>query len=296
MKQSLRVIHVEDSIADSELIGRLLQEEGLDCNIYRVETRDHLVEALRASECDLILSDCTLPQFHGLEALEIARATKPEIPFIFVSGTIGEEAAIDSLQNGATDYVHKQRLSRLAPAVRRALTEAEGRCARSLMEAQLRESRKLEAIGTSVGGLAHDFRNLLQVLKLGLELLPLEAEHPENVRHLAERMTQTTDRGCQMIEELMVFARKTDTHLIPVNMVNQITETTQMLQGCLPANIALHLHLEQNISTILGDPTQLDRILTNLFLNARDAMPDGGRLLLQRLERDPGGRSDLGDG
>src|ERR1700722_4328232 len=142
MKLSLHVIHIEDSLEDSELVRLMLQAAGMECNIQRVETRDQLVEALQQLKCDLILSDCSLPNFQGLEALEIARKTKPEVPFIFVSGTIGEETAIKSLQNGATDYVLKQRLSRLAPAVRRALSEAEGRLVRNTMEAQLRQSRK----------------------------------------------------------------------------------------------------------------------------------------------------------
>src|SRR5580658_6897001 len=135
MKQSpLHLIHVEDSWEDSELVRRMLKTGGLECVIQRVETREQLENALQQPNCDLILSDCTLPQFHGLEALEIARTTKPEVPFIFVSGTIGEEVAIKSLQNGATDYVLKQGLSRLIPAVRRALTETQDRMARRAME------------------------------------------------------------------------------------------------------------------------------------------------------------------
>ena len=278
MKQLLHVIHIEDSSGDFELVRSLLEADGLSCSIQRVETRDQLVEALQQTKCDLILSDCTLPQFHGLEALEVARATKREIPFIFVSGTIGEETAIKSLQNGATDYVLKQGLSRLAPAVRRALSEAEGRSARCMMEAQLRQARKLEAIGTSVGGLAHDFRNLLQVLKLSIDMLSLDADDPDAIRQAAQRLNQATDRGCQMIEELMVFARKAETNLVTVNMVKQITETMQMLQACLPANIGLKLHLEKNLPAIMADPTHLDRILTNLVINARDAMPEGGTI------------------
>src|SRR5271156_943016 len=127
MKQSIHLVHIEDSSEDAELVQLMLHAAAMECEILRVETRDELVQALLHSKCDLILSDCTLPHFHGLEALYIARAMKPEIPFIFVSGTIGEEAAINSLQNGATDYVLKENLSRLIPAVRGALLEVDKR-------------------------------------------------------------------------------------------------------------------------------------------------------------------------
>jgi DNA-binding NtrC family response regulator len=131
MDQSLQVIHVEDSTADCELIESLLLNGGLQCEFKRVEDRDGFIAALQESPLHLILSDCTLPQFHGLEALKIAREMRPEIPFIFISGTIGEETAVESLQQGATDYILKQGLARLIPAVRRALAEAESRNTRA---------------------------------------------------------------------------------------------------------------------------------------------------------------------
>ena len=91
MKKLLHVIHIEDSQEDSELIRHMLQAANIRCEIQRVETRDQFVKALQQSKCDLVLSDCSLPHFDGLEALQIAHGMKPEAPFIFVSGTIGEE-------------------------------------------------------------------------------------------------------------------------------------------------------------------------------------------------------------
>ena len=140
MKQALNILHIEDSIEDSELINRLLANEGFECRITRVETRPQVFDALEKQSFDLILADCKLPDFSGLRALEIAHALKPETPFVFVSGTIGEETAIESLRNGATDYVLKDRLSRLVPAVRRALAEAEERTMCRQLQQRLREA------------------------------------------------------------------------------------------------------------------------------------------------------------
>jgi len=280
MKQPLQVIHVEDSLADSALVEHLLAEAGFECEIQRVETRQELVDALKQTKCDLILSDCTLPQFHGLEALQVAHATTPNIPFIFISGTIGEETAIKSLQDGATDYVLKHRLSRLIPAVRRALTEAEDRAARAMMESQLRQARKLETIGTLAGGLAHDFRNVLQVLKLNIELLSLNSNNPTQINQIAEQLEKAASRGGSMVEELLLFARKTEANLAQVNMAGRIQETVQMVRATLPANVNLSLHLEKNLPLVWADAGQVDRILTNLMMNARDAMPEGGDLTI----------------
>lgn len=116
----LRLLHIEDSPADSELVQATLEADGFAVKLLRVETGDEAREALAAGGFDLILSDFSLPRFNGLEALVLAVSVAPDIPFILVSGTIGEDAAIESLRGGATDYVLKHRPSRLGPAVRRA--------------------------------------------------------------------------------------------------------------------------------------------------------------------------------
>ncbi len=276
MSVPLLIIHVEDSSDDSELMAHLLREEGMECEVIRVETREQLEKALAARLPDLIVSDCTLPQFSGLEALEIARSVAPDVPFVFFSGTIGEEMAIESLQHGATDYVLKHRMARLVPAARRALDDARQRRVRAGIEAQLRQARKLEAIGTSVGGIAHDFRNLLQSLKLGIELLFLDADKPASVLEIATRLNHASERGQRMIEELMAFARKTETQLAPVDMAGVIRETAAALRGALTPAVRLELQLAEGMPDVPADSAQIDRILTNLIINARDAMPQGG--------------------
>ena len=121
--QHLRILHLEDDLVDAELLSLTLIEAGMPCDVLRVDTRPGFVQALQQREFDLIISDLSLPGFDGSAALEIVRQQYPDIPFIFVSGTIGEEAAIESLLSGATDYVLKHKFSRLIPAVQRAQRE-----------------------------------------------------------------------------------------------------------------------------------------------------------------------------
>jgi PAS domain S-box-containing protein len=127
MKSELRILHLEDNPDDAELIEMLLTDKGIACEINRVETREDFLAALDRGQFDLIISDFSLPSFDGLSALELAREKRPKIPFLFVSGTLGEEVAVNALKSGATDYILKQRLPRLAAAVSRAIADAEER-------------------------------------------------------------------------------------------------------------------------------------------------------------------------
>src|SRR5262245_11340469 len=134
---ALRLLMLEDSPLDAGLITEALAAGGLRCDVRRVETREAFAAALEGGAPDLLLSDYALPGFDGLSALELARARHPEVPFVIVSGVLGEEVAIEALKRGATDYVLKQRLGRLVPTVRRALAEARERAERRRAEAAL---------------------------------------------------------------------------------------------------------------------------------------------------------------
>jgi len=134
MERKLRILHLEDSRNDAELIRENLANGGIDCEIALVETREDFAAAIERGGFDLILADYKLPLFDGLSALAIRQEQCPDVPFVFVSGQIGEERAIESLKSGATDYVIKDKLSRLVPAVNRALAEAKERTRRKQAE------------------------------------------------------------------------------------------------------------------------------------------------------------------
>ena len=138
--QEISILLLEDSALDAELITAQVRKSGVQAEITRVIAREEFETALRSGNFDLILSDYALPDFDGMSALEMAAHLASRTPFIFVSGTLGEDVAIDSLQNGAVDYVLKHRLERLAPAVRRAIAEKSERQLRLRREQELQES------------------------------------------------------------------------------------------------------------------------------------------------------------
>src|SRR5919107_4095243 len=140
--KALRVLNLEDSPLETELVHATLKEGGVRCEIFWVQTRADFAAALESDEFDLILADYSLPAFDGLSALKVAQEIRPEVPFVLVSGAVGEETVIEALKSGAADYVLKQRLERLVPAVRRAMSEAEERTERKRAEEGLRESEE----------------------------------------------------------------------------------------------------------------------------------------------------------
>ena len=205
--KALRILNLEDEPLDTELIHATLTDGGIACEIARVQTRADFVAALEQEGFDLVLSDYSLPSFDGLSALQIRQEISPELPFILVSGTLGEDAAIESLTSGATDYVLKHRLERLVPAVRRAVREAEERIKRKRTEKALRRSEeRLHLAAESTGLGTWDFNPVTGDLRWderckALFGLPPEAEvdyglfleglHPED-REWVDQVVQST--------------------------------------------------------------------------------------------------------
>jgi len=140
MRHPLQILSIEDDPKDTELIQDLLETEGILCEVTRVDTEASLRDFLKQGGVDLILADYSLPSFDGVSALKLAIKICPDVPFIFVSGTLGEEVATEALKIGATDYVLKTSLSRLVPSVQRALREATQKAERKRAEEALRQS------------------------------------------------------------------------------------------------------------------------------------------------------------
>jgi len=175
MQPKLLIVNLEDNRNDSELIQETLASEGIACEIVRVETRDAFLAAIGAAGVDLILADYSLPVFDGLSALALARSYCPAVPFVFVTGTMGEEIAVEALKRGATDYVLKQHLARLSPVIHRALREAAEHRERKHAEERIQTAlAEKEAL---LRELYHRTRNNMQVICAIMSLQV--ANHPE---------------------------------------------------------------------------------------------------------------------
>jgi diguanylate cyclase (GGDEF)-like protein/PAS domain S-box-containing protein len=181
MLEETKVLIVEDVEVDAELAIRELAKAGLSCKVVRVDTEPDYLRELTDFAPDLILCDFTLPRFDGMSALALARDRRPDTPFIFVSGTIGEEVAIESLKCGADDYVLKTNLARLASAVKRALQHAEERRNSRTTEAELaivrdRTSSIFDSLRDVVWSVSPGLRQLIYVNAATHQVFGLSAE------------------------------------------------------------------------------------------------------------------------
>src|SRR6266513_916719 len=246
----LRVLLVEDSAEDAELMLRALKAGGFDPVHERVETPAALRSALEGGTWDVVLSDYYLPELEAPAALALVRERAPDTPFLVVSGSMGEDTAVAAMKSGAVDYIMKDRLQRLAPAVERAIEDAAVRRDRRRLEQQLLASQRLEAVGRHAGGVAHDFNNVLTAVLGSTELLILDP--PPGV---AKR------------EELEII-------------LEAATRAQDMMRRLIGENIQFTTEPAADLDAVCADPGQLEQVLVNLAVNARDAMPQGGRLAI----------------
>jgi two-component system, cell cycle sensor histidine kinase and response regulator CckA len=291
VKTPLRLLLLEDDPIDADLIAATLSEAGLACTTLRVDTREHYLNALNDSGFDLILADYSIPGFDGMTALSLAREFAPEVPFLFVSATIGEELAIDAMHQGATDYVLKQRLGRLVPSVQRALRERDERRERKRAEEaliqsekQFRQAQKMEAVGRLAGGIAHDFNNLLTVIMGYSHVISTELGRDHPLYSKIEETQKAGERAAMLVRQLLAFSRKQPLEPKDLCLNSIVTNLETMLQRLIGSDIRLVITLDPSNSQVRADQAQVEQVLMNLVVNARDAMTRGGTLTIETAE------------
>jgi len=407
MKSPLHILHLEDDPNDAALVQSTLEAGHITCATTCVQNRADFVAALERGGFDLILSDFSIPAFDGLSAMAIVRARWPELPVILVSGTLGEERAIDALKGGATDYVLKTHLTRLVPAVRRAMQEVaehfesrrveeklreteqrlrivfdesplgialvgvdgrsvltnaalqkmlgytdeelirmpfadfthpddrstdqelyrqliqgarksyqiekryirkdgqmvparlsvsvarevEGRVEYAIgmvenitehriLEAQVIEAQKMEVLGQLAGGVAHDFNNILGVIIGYSDMITSELGLDSPLRHYTEEIKHASERAAGLTRQLLVFSRKQTVQLIVLDLNDVVKALDKMLRRLIDEHIEMTVVPVKKIGRIKADSGYIGQVLMNLVVNARDAMPNGGKLTI----------------
>ena len=275
----LNVLIVEDSADDAELLLAELQEAGFAPAWKRVET-EATYRASLSDRIDLIFSDFSLPQFSTVRALEMLQKSNFDIPFVVVSGTMGEERAVDILKAGATDYVLKSHLARLGPVVRRALRESAERAERRKLQEQFLQAQKMESIGQLAGGVAHDFNNILTVIQGHASMLRLKTSLPDEVRGSINQILLAAERATTLTRQLLTFSRKQATQSRVLDLNEVVANMTKMLKHILRADVSLNVNYGSQSFLVRADCGMMEQVLMNLAINARDAMPRGGKLII----------------
>ena len=397
----LRALVVEDNPNDVELLIRELKRSGFTLTYERVDTEKDLRAALDAAQWDIVLSDFSLPQFDGLKALAICKKKEPDLPFLIISGTIGEETAVDAMRSGANDYLLKSNLSRLGPAVEREVEEArkrlkqkkaqkvlartqrynaalldaipdtvfhfrrDGYCldyipsgseklipqlaeARGRMiqdvfdsestenitaaleraiagagvqeidielsgpvgvrnfeariraigtqeavlflrdvteqrsvEAQFRAAQRMEAVGRLAGGVAHDFNNLLTAIYSFTRFAMEGMSQHDPARSDLQEVIAAAARAEDLTTQLLTFSRRRTVEPKVVDITDLTAGMERMLQRILGEDIDFNTHLFEDLWHCKLDPGALEQVVVNLAVNARDAMPSGGKLTIE---------------
>ena len=291
---ALRVLLVEDSVADVELCVHELRRAGFELELDVAPTRETYETLLASGKTyDIVLSDYRLPAWTGMDALERLRAVDHEVPFVLVTGSLGDESAVECIKRGAADYVLKENLARLPVSVRRALTERRLHDERrrqeeekEALQRQLLHSQKMEAVGRLAGGIAHDFNNLLTAILGYGELLAGELGESDDRIERVEEILKATQKAAGLTRQLLAFSRRQVLQPRVVELNAIVSEMEKMLRRLIGEQIVLETRLDPMLGAVRADPGQIEQVILNLVLNARDAMPEGGRIALETRNQD----------
>lgn len=288
---SVRILLVEDSAIDADLVQSYLDKCPYPCELTRVETQQEYVDALDTTAWNLILSDFALPDFDGMSALEIAKDRVPQTPFVFVSGYLGEEVAIDTLTKGATDYVLKKNLARLPAAVDRALLLSKERSERRLAQMALQKAKEAaEAANRAkdqfLAVLSHELRTPLTPILSTVQLWKAQGSIPPHLRDGIEVIHRNVQLEARLIDDLLDLTRivrgKLQLNREPLDVHTLLMHVVEICRSDLDCKcLKLQVQFEASASMMTGDPARLQQVFWNLLKNAIKFTPNQGQVTIR---------------
>ncbi|TGM01139.1 hybrid sensor histidine kinase/response regulator [Leptospira barantonii] len=279
IQRKVYIICIEDNPNDLGLMIRQISASGLDFSYKQIQTKEELVQEFKTSEPDIILSDFSLPSFDGMEALHLAQKYHPKVPFLFVSGWLGEEAAIEALKQGATDYISKNKITKLMFSVDRALKEydernllEEAERENEALKSQLLQAQKLEAISLLATGVAHEINNPLTIM-INYAQLILAQSKDDSILKYASNILDEGERIGKITKDLLKLSRHEKLILSLVNFGEIIQKTVSLCEQLFKKDlIQIESDMPDSLPAIRCVPQQIQQVVLNLLNNARDAL------------------------
>ena len=278
MAHPLRVLFIGETGA--EAVAAELREAGYEPSFEPVLTEERLQAAL-ADSWDIAISDFTVGDFGALAALKIIQDRGIDLPLIVVSGKIRDCDALSALKAGAADHLTRRNLMRLNAAVEREIRAARMRRDRTRLEEQFRQAQKMEAVGRLAGGVAHDFNNLLTVITGYSDMLLAGRDLKDSQRTALEEVRRSAERGGALTHQLLAFSRRQPLEARMVHINELVMQIEKMLRRLIGEDIELVTIPAAANDIVEADAGRLEQVIMNLVVNARDAMPNGGKLTLE---------------
>jgi signal transduction histidine kinase len=289
MAKLLRALLVEDSETDAHLLVRELERSGYVVESERVETRAAMQQSLSIRVWDVILCDYSLPQFNAVHALTTLKESGIDIPFLVISGTIQEEAAVTVLRAGAHDFIVKGRFARLAPAIEREIQDAEMRRSHRAGKAKQEElTADLETISAELERFLytafHELRNPLVTMKgfLGILAEDIETKRPDQIHSDLDRISGAVDKMNELLSDLLKLSqigRINNPHQ-EVNLMQLTTEIIRTQEARFHSK-NVRVDIAPSLRTVYGDPIRLREVLENLIENAANNLGDQQNPLIE---------------
>ncbi len=286
--KKIEVLFIEDNPDDVELELYELRRGGFEVSHHVARNREQFLASLENLNADIVIADYSLPDLTGIEAIHILKEKNIKLPVILITGMGNEQIAVDSLREGAIDYIIKKNIAGFAVRVSRALDIWADRQAietiegeKKKLQQQLFQSQKMESVGRLAGGIAHDFNNLLTGImgyaSLSLKSLPESAPVSKNIQTIID----VSKRASHLVKQLLLFSRKIPLEFKLLDINHLIEENVGFIRRMIEETVDIRAELAADLPMLRSDQGQLAQVLMNFAINARDAMQGNGVLTIK---------------